>query len=124
MKTQSPTADVAAIGLSSLCLVHCLLLPALAVTLPLAGLLSELEWLHRLFVLAAVPISAFAFLSPTARPALTLMRGLAVLGCASLVSGAFVEAWHDHETALTVAGAVLLIAAHALRIGLRPHRHD
>ena len=42
--------DTVAIGLSGLCLAHCLALPIFASLLPIAGAWAEAAWVHWLFV--------------------------------------------------------------------------
>ena len=56
-----PIADVSAVGLSSLCLVHCLMLPVVVSVYPatIAVTLSD-EVFHLFMVLMAIPISVFA----------------------------------------------------------------
>ncbi len=107
--------DVSAISLSSLCLVHCLALPLLAATLPLAGVLSEAEWVHQLMALLALPVtlSVIVFSANHRLDAAFLL--LALSGLALLLAAAFVEALHDHEVALTTLGALSLAAAHGWR---------
>ena len=124
MTARTAWLDRGAATLSALCLVHCLALPALAVSLPLAGLLAEAEWLHRLFVLLAIPLSLLAFSARVGSSSRALLRVCAVAGSVLLLLGAFVESLHDYETPLTVAGALLLGAAHLMRLLPRPHRHD
>jgi hypothetical protein len=104
--------DGSAIVLSSLCLIHCLALPIMSAALPVAGVWAEAEWVHRLFVLLAVP---FALLALTSKYVGYLTGSLIIFGFAILAAGAFVEALHDNEVALTVIGASLLAAGHGLR---------
>ncbi|MEM9054961.1 MAG: MerC domain-containing protein [Pseudomonadota bacterium] len=104
--------DGAAITLSGLCLVHCLALPLVSASLPIAGIWADAEWLHKAFVVAALPFSALAL---RARPVNWAVIGLIVLGLVLLVLGAFVEPLHDYEVQLTVIGAVALSTGHALR---------
>ncbi|MEM8618006.1 MAG: MerC domain-containing protein [Pseudomonadota bacterium] len=105
--------DGVAISLSSLCLIHCLILPILSASLPsIVGMWAEAEWLHKSFVVAALPFALIAFLSDRA----TLpIRLLIAVGYALLVAGAFYEPLHDHEVSLTVAGGLLLASGHAWR---------
>ena len=115
MANRSPRVaviDGSAIVLSTLCLVHCLLLPILSATLPLAGVWAEAEWVHRLFVVAALP---FALLALSSKQVGRLASALIVVGFATLAAGAFVEALHDHEVMLTIIGALLLASGHGLR---------
>ncbi len=107
--------DATAICLSGLCIIHCLALPVVASTLPLFASIADAEWVHKAFVLAAIPISMTALvLSTRSRVALSFI-GLVSIGLGLLVAGAFVEALHDHETLLTVSGALVLSFAHILR---------
>lgn len=104
--------DGTAITLSGLCLLHCLALPLLSTALPIVGIWAEAEWLHKTFVVAALPFSLMALASSR----ITWPTGLMIVsGFGFLVAGAFVEAWHDYETQLTVIGGLLLAAGHALR---------
>ncbi|MEL6825985.1 MAG: MerC domain-containing protein [Pseudomonadota bacterium] len=104
--------DGSAIVLSSLCLIHCLALPLLSAVLPIAGVWAEAEWLHRAFVLAAIPFSLIGLSSKR----LTVPIGILIAsGIGFLLLGAFVESLHDYETQLTVIGALLLASGHALR---------
>ncbi|MCR9268749.1 MAG: MerC domain-containing protein [Hyphomonadaceae bacterium] len=104
--------DGSAITLSSLCLIHCLFLPLISAALPIAGAWAEAEWLHKAFVAAALPFSLTALMTRKIEvgAATMIMIGFALLAC-----GAFVEAWHDYETALIVAGGLILAAGHAWR---------
>lgn len=117
MSTVANTAhlDRAAVGISALCLIHCLALPVFAAALPVLATVAEAEWLHKAFVLFAVPISVMAILKTRGSKFALLFSGLAVTGLAFLMAGAFIEALHDFETPLTVAGAVILSLAHVLR---------
>ncbi len=113
--------DAVGTTFSLLCLVHCLLLPWLALLLPVAWLLDESVHLWLLFLL--VPSAAVAAL-----------RGLilhgrftpaALLGAGStLVSLACLEAASEFtEVALTVAGSLLLITGHLVNSRwIRIHR--
>jgi membrane-bound ClpP family serine protease len=112
--------DGVAITLSGLCLVHCLFLPMMSVALPVLGIWAEMEWLHKVFVAVALP---FALLAATSRRADWRVIGLIGTGMALLLAGAFVEAWHDYETLLTVSGAISLAVGHALRWS-RGHETD
>ena len=107
--------DGSALTISGLCIIHCLALPVAALWLPLAGAFAEAEWIHKVLVLIALPVSSIAFLgSRTSRTA----RGcifLAVAGLSLMLASAFLEALHEAETALTVTGALMVAAAHIWR---------
>lgn len=107
--------DFAGAGISSLCVLHCLALPVLAASLPIAGALAEMEWIHKGLVLLALPISGGALLDR--RPKLVDIGVVLLLlsGLSVLLASAFAEALHDYETPLTVLGALLLTAGHVRR---------
>lgn len=107
--------DASAITLSGLCVVHCLALPLLAAFLPLAGAWSEAEWVHKVFVAFALPLSGFAIIRGLSGPGWRVFVGLAVGGLLLLLVGAFVEALHEVETPITVTGALMLASAHIWR---------
>jgi len=113
MRASERLLDGYAIGLSSLCLIHCLLLPIAAALLPVLGAWANAEWVHGLFVLVAAPLSAFALLrktrsGSTQRPVVAL----AACGLILLVLGAFVAHTKVVETGVTVAGSLCLASAH------------
>ena len=107
--------DLSGISLSGLCLVHCLAMPILAAALPVLAVFSEAEWLHKAFVLLALPVAAIAAITLRAGRDKVGILALLVAGLSLLVTGAFVEPLHDHETSLTVAGAICLASAHIWR---------
>lgn len=121
---RGPGVDGVAMSLSGLCLVHCLALPVLAVSLPFLGVLAEAEWVHWLFVALAVPVSALALFAAPGRRAPALLAG-AVAGLALLAAGAAGWPAHQYETLLTVTGGLMLATVHALnwRRARRPHAH-
>ncbi|MEE4301171.1 MAG: MerC domain-containing protein [Pseudomonadales bacterium] len=103
-------ADGAAIGISLLCLVHCLALPTLIALAPwlIPGFLVD-ESFHLAAVLIALPVSAIALASSLrARPTVVVLAGL---GLALLLTGAFVEE-ETLEVSITVCGALLVASAH------------
>ena len=69
--SRAAVLDTSAITLSGLCVIHCLALPVMAAFLPVAGVWAEAEWVHKVFVLFAVPVSGLAiwqsFSSPGGR---------------------------------------------------------
>lgn len=115
--TTARIGDLAAIGLSGLCLVHCLALPIVAAILPLAGVWAEAPWVHWAFAFAAAPISLWAL---TRRPALAPLA-LGLSGLALLFAGAAEFPSHDSETIVTVTGGLMLSLAHILNWRRIPH---
>lgn len=120
---QSRLADIAGLGLSSLCLVHCLALPLAASLLPLAGAWAEAAWVHWAFAFVAVPLSAYAFTRPHPRGLSTGSILLATAGATLLFAGAAEFPSHALETPITVGGGLLLASAHLLNWRRRSHRH-
>lgn len=104
--------DGMAIGLSSLCLIHCLALPLAAGLLPLAGAWAEAEWVHWLFAAIATPVSLWTLARPADRSPTIL--ALAGLGLSLLFLGAAGWPTHEAETPMTVTGGLLLATAHVL----------
>lgn len=117
MSTRTLPLDKAAVCISGLCLLHCLALPIMAAFLPALSAAAEAEWLHKAFVVFAVPISVAAILGSGALPhrARSVFAVAAVTGLILLILGAFVEALHDWEVAITTAGGLLLAGAHLWR---------
>jgi len=115
--------DALAAGASLACLVHCLVLPLLIAALPMLGPVLDLpESFHRYALLLAVPASTVALAAGYRRhraksPVLPGMAGLALLAL-----GAF-AASPPAETALSVAGSLLVAGAHLLNWRLAPHGH-
>lgn len=109
--------DASAIGLSGLCMLHCLALPFAAVALPMLGGLAEAEWLHLAFVMAAAPLAVLSL--TRGRPLSWPLIGLAFGGLALMTAGALGLPSHDWETGLTLAGGLMLAGAHGLNWGRR-----
>lgn len=122
MKLTSPRLlDGSAIGLSGLCLLHCLALPVAAGFAPLLGVWSEAEWVHLAFVALAAPISAGALV--LARPRRPAAIALAATGLGLLIAALF---FHEAETLMTVAGGLTLATGHLVNWrgrALPPHAH-
>lgn len=105
--------DTAAVGLSALCFVHCLVVPIAALSLPFLGFFADAEWVHWLFVGIAAPIAALAIAPATLsgrRP--WSIPALAAGGVLLLLGGAFDWPSHEWGTGLTVAGGLSLATAH------------
>ncbi len=120
---RSATFDMAAMGLSGLCVVHCLALPLLALSLPLLGTWAEAEWVHWLFVGLAAPVSLIALSRPSRHGLPLALLFLAMLGVAGLFAGVLGWPSEADETRVTVAGSLLLATAHLLNWRRTRHRH-
>ena len=115
-------ADLAALGLSAACLFHCLALPLAAAFLPLFAGWSEAPWVHWAFVAVAAPVSAWSLMWPPRGAVGPWPVALAGLGIAALTAGAAEWPSHELETPVTVAGALLISAAHLINLSRRRHR--
>ncbi len=107
--------DAVAIGLSGICVIHCLALPVLVVFIPVFSQFSEAEWFHKTLVLLALPVSGFAILRSTYEPSRALFITLVFVGGLLLFGGAFIEKFHEFEVFLTLLGALILSSAHLIR---------
>lgn len=108
-------SDAVAVGLSFLCVIHCLAFPMLAVSLPLFGILSESEWIHKMVVTIAIPVSILSFFLTNCKSTRLVFVCFATTGFCFLIAGAFFESLERYETLLTVFGAVLIGSAHVYR---------
>jgi hypothetical protein len=115
--------DFAAMGLSGLCLIHCLALPAVAAILPMVAVWARAEWVHGLFVACAAPITGLAlWRAHRAHPSPPALVVLASLGLTALLLGALGWPRPAWETQVTVAGSLALATAHVWN-WRRAHRH-
>jgi len=112
---RSPRLDLFAIGLSTLCLIHCLALPILASALPFLAHFAENELAHKLLVLMAAPVSLSVVWMARSIRGSGLFVAAALVGLGLLFLGAFVSAVSAYEEPITIAGAVLLACAHSWR---------
>lgn len=106
-------------GLSVLCLLHCLALPWLLASLPAVALaalpeaLRDNEWLHVALIAPVLLVSGPVLLR--GGPSGLLRSALVVSAFAALIS-ALLLGDEIGKQALTVAGAALLMAAHWERL--------
>lgn len=110
----SPAArlDLYAVGLSTLCVLHCIALPLFVSLMPVVALAAESELVHRILVVAAVPVSLRVIWKTRPLRGNRLFIGAALVGLVLLLLAAFMEAAAVYEEPLTVAGGVLLGSAH------------
>jgi len=114
-RLSSAGVDYSAVFLSTLCLVHCLALPALAIFFPVAAAFAEVEAIHRAFVVGAIVTSGLAIYQIREQSYVNVLAPLLVIGTLVLAMAAFWEAMHDYETALTIVGALMLSGSHIAR---------
>lgn len=107
--------DRAGIGLSSLCLLHCLASIALVSALGLGGQFLLAPAIHRVglaiaLIIAAVAIGWGALRHRKAAPFVTAMMGLSFMGGGLAVP-------HGYEEAvLTIIGVILVSTGHILNL--------
>ena len=104
--------DLCAVGLSTLCVLHCVALPVIVALMPAIAQAAESELVHRVMVIAAVPVSLPVIWMTRPVSSNRLFLSAAVLGLGLLLLAAFVEAVSRYEEPVTIAGGVLLGSAH------------
>ena len=103
--------------MSGLCLLHCLLLPALLVLVPSLGAWFMLpDSFHIWAVVIAVPTSIVSLVLGRRRHHRWAPTLLALPGLLGLIASVALATGLVMETAVTVAGAFLLAAAHLLNM--------
>ena len=117
-------SDKAAVGLSLLCVVHCLFLPVLLILIPpLSGVLAfNDELFHTWLLYAVVPISLIAMLMGYLHHRSQRVFWIGALGLLMLILTAF--AGHEllgeyGEVALTVLGSSIIAYSHIRNYQLR-----
>ena len=110
----SPAArlDLYAVGLSTLCVLHCIALPLFVSLMPVLALAAESELVHRLLVVAAVPVSLRVIWKTRPVHGNGLFVASALVGLVLLLLAAFLEAAALYEEPITVTGGALLGSAH------------
>lgn len=115
--------DLYAAALSSACLLHCLLTPALAAAVPVFSHLSDSHLVHTILVLFATPITLWVVSGALKLEGGLVFGGIASVGLALMLAAVFVPQWEKHEVPLTVIGASLLGSAHLWRWNRHRVRH-
>ncbi len=122
MPSLSRIFDGLAIGGSTLCLVHCLILPAFLLLMPaMAASLAMPERFHVMALAFAVPTSAAALILAFRRHRNAMLIVMGASGLTLMTLGiSMPHGWQ--ETSLTVTGTLLLAATHLVNWRLIP-RH-
>ena len=108
--------DRLAIGMSSFCLLHCLVTPVLLISIPvLASTIVADETFHKILLVFVLPASSLALLLGCRRHKDGIVLSLGTLGLMQLVIIAFFG--HEllgetGETVATVVGSLVLAASH------------
>lgn len=116
--------DLFAVGLSALCVIHCVALPLLVAIMPVIAIAAENELAHKLIVLAAVPVSLRVIWKTLPLAENKLFIGVVSAGLALLLLAAFIEALSAYEQPITVAGALLLSTGHIWHLVRRCGKHS
>lgn len=105
--------DGSAIGLSMICIAHCLAVPLAIVIFPIMGLtVLAHEFVHVWLFLGAAALSAFAFTSGYRRHRGWGMIAAGVLGLMLMLVGALHGLVEPYEEVVTLIGVCLVSAAH------------
>lgn len=120
--------DRLAIGLSALCIVHCLAVPLVVAVLPIAALGLGGSHFHGLMLWLVVPVSVLGFALGYRVHRNPRVVGAGALGVAVLAVAAVYghDAWPElAEAGVSVVGSLVLAAAHWVnfRDVRRLHRH-
>ena len=107
--------DIYAVGMCSLCLIHCILLPLVGTLLPIAGIAAEDEFIHRLLVVMAAPATLWLVFKVAMDKPNSAFVFIALSGLSMIMLAAFVEALSLYEVPLTLVGASVLGVAHLQR---------
>lgn len=127
MKTVTTHTDRLAIGLSSLCVIHCLAAPFLVVLLPGLNVIHfNDEAFHLWLLIAVIPISFLSLSLGCSQHRNRKVMTLGFVGLAILFSALFVENFvaegfangENLEKILTVLGACIVAASHYLNFSL------
>ena len=115
--------DHAAIALSGLCLVHCLLLPIIILLLPLLNYVNATHF-HAQMLLVVMPVSLFAFVLGYRHHRNHAIiawgtTGIAILAFDGTVAHASYGALAD--TLMTIAGSIVLATSHYMNNRLTRH---
>ena len=113
--------DKIAIGLSFMCVLHCIALPFILILLPTVTSLLALsdERFHLWLVFAVIPISVFAIVSGYLHHKFSIVLLISAIGLALLISAVMLE--HDvlgekGEIILTLLGSGLVACGHIVNI--------
>ena len=112
MQNVQALTDKAAIGLSLICVAHCLVFPLVLVLLPsvIASFLGD-EIFHFWMLACVVPLSVFALTLGCRKHKYYRLVAVGALGIFSLLLAVFIgdETW---EQVLTVSGASMIAIGH------------
>ena len=113
------TLDKFAIGISTVCAIHCLFTPLLVLSIPAIAVLGiDGEWFHKLMVAVVIPTSLFSLTLGCKKHKVYQIFALGALGIVILIAALFFEANPTIEKVLTLAGASIIALSHYLNFKL------
>jgi drug/metabolite transporter (DMT)-like permease len=116
-------SDRAAIGLSLVCILHCLAIPLVLVLFPTLSLMLMDDYaFHQLILFFIVPVSVLALSMGYRHHRNTKVVMISVMGLCVLVATGFIEhelLGHWGEAILTVIGSLIIASAHLQNARLR-----
>lgn len=124
MERRADLADKTAIGLSFICVIHCVGISIVAATLPaLSAAIPFEHWVHDFLFWIAVPISALALVGGIRQhrklgPSLYVVAGLF-----TMFLGFFTFHETPHETWMSIVGAGVVAVGHVMNYRLLRHGH-
>ena len=102
--------------ISSVCLIHCLALPALLAFIPaLAVWLPGDRWVHPLLIFVALPVTGLALWNGYARHGRPIAAVLGALGLIAIILALSTDS-RAHEAMVTVLGGIFITAAHVINL--------
>lgn len=113
---KSKWLDFASMGISGLCVIHCVLLPVLVAALPFLGMISQNEAVHKILVIIAIPLSVLALWRSGGWRRTGITAPMAT-GLLMLALAAFLIELDPYEAYLSVIGALLVAGSHAVNYG-------
>lgn len=113
-------SDLVGMGLSAACVVHCLLLPVAVLAAPTwnAWFGDTENTLHWVLFVIALAVSGYALTAGYRRHRARTVPTLGVIGLLIMLAAAAHVFGRSTEAALTIAGAVVVGAAHLLNVRL------
>ncbi len=115
--------DLCAAGLSSLCLLHCLLLPFAVALLPTVAQFSEHHLVHVVLVMLAAPVTFWVVWSVlSSGEGGGLFSTVALTGIGLLFAAVLIPPLEEYELGITLAGSLLVGGAHLQRWYVHTYR--
>jgi chromate transport protein ChrA len=123
LKGGSKLLDITSIGLSVLCIAHCLALPLVIASLPFIGDIAHTEWMHQGLVALAIPLTGWTIYRSQAWRKWNVVL-FAVIGLTALTFAAFYEPARENEVFISIVGAVYVAMAHIINYMEHAYSHS